>query len=266
MVKPLSVRHELPTKPSGQTLHELADELHRAHGLIMFKAGSEWEDMDLAEIAFLKGLGSFDIPVLMKVSGLESRTEIRHLFNMGVNYFLAPMIENEFGLEKFVNTVSEVGKYQNKTAKIAIMIETFEAYKNLEQILNSNYFDSVAMVVLGRLDLANSMGKQNVDDPQVKEISKSIIQSITSKGIPVSVGGFVNPSSAPIIKAELKPTMINTINMLLDLSKSKDISKAVELALQLERAFYESLIPLNRSREGFYQTRIDITAKKLMAK
>jgi 4-hydroxy-2-oxoheptanedioate aldolase len=244
-------------------LNQMVDELYTSHGLVMFKSGSEWENMDLEEIAYLKQLGSYDIPMLMKVAGVEARTEMRDLLNIGVEVFLAPMVESEFALQKFVTITKEICQENNRKARLAMMIESIQTYNNLESILNSPYFNELEMVVLGRWDLANSMGTQNVDDPEVQEICKKIIDAVQSKGKSISVGGFVNPRTALSVKNELQADKLNTINFVLDINKCVDLSQAVKLMLQAEIAYYESLKPLDPQRVYFYQSRVEITKKKL---
>ncbi|NEQ76030.1 MAG: hypothetical protein F6K23_25125 [Okeania sp. SIO2C9] len=248
-----------------KTLNIMVDELYNSYGLRMFKAGSEWENMDLEEIAYLKQLGSHDIPVLMKVGGVEARTEIRNLLEIGVESFLAPMVESEFALEKFVTIIKEICQKHHKKPRLSMMIESIQTYNNLDIILNSPYFDELEMLVLGRWDLANSMGTQNVDDPEVQEICKKIIDAVHKKGKSISVGGFVNPRTAISIKNEFQADHLNTINFLLNIDKCQDLSEGVRLMLNTEIAYYESLKNLNPQRNDFYQSRVEITKKKLVA-
>lgn len=251
------------TLVSAAELNQMVDQLYSKHGLAMFKAGSEWEDMNLDEIIYLQQLGTYDIPVLMKVSGVEARTEMRQLLQAGVDIFLAPMVESAYALEKFVTITQEVGQQHGKKPKTAIMIESVQTYQNLSSILNSPYFDQLEMVVLGRWDLANSMGTTNVDAPEVKEICQEIVDAVLAKNKNISVGGFVNPKTAHSVKDELGANRLNTINFLLDINQCGDLSQAVELMLQAEVAYYANLKKINPQRADFYQSRIEITNKKL---
>lgn len=261
-------KHELDTKKlpdsENKTLNKMVDELYTSYGLRMFKAGSEWENMDLEEIAYLKQLGSHDLPVLMKVGGVEARTEIRHLLDIGVECFLAPMVESEFALKKFVTITKEICHKHNKKPRLAMMIESIQIYNNLDLVLNSPYFDELEMVVLGRWDLANSMGTQNVDDPEVQEICKKIIDAVHQKGKKISVGGFVNPRTAISVKNDLQADNLNTINFLLNIDECQDLSEGVTLMLKAEIAYYENLKKLEPKRADFYQSRVEITNKKLV--
>lgn len=261
-------KHELDTKKlpdsENKTLNQMVDELYTSYGLRMFKAGSEWENMDLEEIAYLKQLGSHDIPVLMKVGGVEARTEIRHLLEIGVECFLAPMVESEFALEKFVTITKEICQKHHKKPRLAMMIESIQTYNNLDIILNSPYCDELETLVLGRLDLSSSMGIQNVDAPEVQEICKKIIDAVHKKGKSISVGGFVNPRTALSIKNDLQADSLNTINFLMNIDECQDLSEGVTLMLKAEIAYYESLKKLYPQRSNFYQSRVDITNKKLV--
>ena len=248
---------------SLKNLNEMIDELHRSFGLIMFKGGTEWEDMDIEEIAYLKQIGTSNIPSLMKVGGLESKSEMRHLLDLNVEVLLGPMIETQFALEKFVKNALLISQRKNKTVRLAMMVESITCFNNLDNIMSSPYFESIDFVVLGRLDLANSIGKQDVDNIEVQQLSKKIIKKVTAKGKQISLGGFVNPKSAITIKNDFGVDMLNTIHLLFDLNKSTNISQSVRLGLQFEKAFYQSLCNLFPKRAEFYQTRIQMTEKKL---
>src|ERR1051325_11426306 len=111
------------TVPDHSLLDALKKEvlvLHRSHGLLMLKGGTEWEDMDLEEIAFLNGLRTPEIPCLTKVSGPEAKSEIRHLLAIGVDALLGAMIESEYALQKFVTTARELSQNCEQQPILAI--------------------------------------------------------------------------------------------------------------------------------------------------
>lgn len=244
-------------------LIQIIDELHRNHGLIMLKGGTEWENMDFEEIAFLNSLVLNKVPVLVKVGGVEARTDIRNLKNLGVGGILGPLIESEYALEKFVSTVNEIFYSEHEKPILAINIETKNAFKEIDNILGNSAFNHIDMVVIGRLDLSLSMGKQNVDDVEVSEVIQKIIDKLNQKNIHILVGGFVNPQSAALIKENYKVSRINTIHAVFDLSKISNISHSIIQALNFEIELYETFKLMFPKRNLFYENRIKINRDKL---
>ncbi|CAA6827852.1 MAG: HpcH/HpaI aldolase (Fragment) [uncultured Thiotrichaceae bacterium] len=91
-------------------LHLLLQELKSHYGLLSLKAGTEWEDMDYAEIDFLRSVGQEKVPIMVKISGPEAKTDLRHLRAMGVTGILGPMIESEYALMSVFYAVLISGK------------------------------------------------------------------------------------------------------------------------------------------------------------
>jgi 2-keto-3-deoxy-L-rhamnonate aldolase RhmA len=244
-------------------LGALLDNLIVEHGCCALKAGTEWEDMDYSEISQLHSLlGDKPYPIFVKIAGAEARTDLRHLCAIGVNGILGPMVESSYTLEKFVTTVQQVYQGNPVSPDLAINIETIQGYENLDKILDSPYFQTINTVVIGRLDLALSMGFNDVDQPAIQQVTEDLARQVHRRGKRVSVGGFVNPSSAGALQA-LNIDCLNTIHIMLDLSKVKDASAAVWKALEFEIAYYQALIDLHPEREQFYQSRIITSQTKL---
>ncbi|KPA16890.1 HpcH/HpaI aldolase/citrate lyase domain protein [Candidatus Magnetomorum sp. HK-1] len=262
-----TVRKDITLKKKGNILELLKKqilELSQSYGLISLKGGTEWEDMNYDEIAFLNSLGVPKIPSTIKIAGAEARVDIRNLKEIGVGVILGPMIESSYALEKFVTTVSEIYKTSKQQPTLAINIETINAVKNIDSIVTNSYFKEIDMVVIGRLDLSLSAGETNVDHPKVTDLTNQIIDKVQEHGKNVSIGGFVNPKSAKIIQSTMNANRINTLHALIDINKTPDISKSVELAIQFEIAFYEAMKKITPQRITFYDHRIAISKKKLV--
>ncbi len=241
-----------------QTLHELKQE----HGLLSLKAGTEWEDMDCSEISHLYSLGENELPILVKIGGPEAKSDLRRLRDIGVNGILGPMIESEYALEKFVETVQQVYDGSHINPLLAINIETIQGYKQLDTLMKNPAFAAIDTVVIGRLDLSLSMHIKDVDHPEVSHVTKDLATRLREAGKNVSVGGFVNPSSVASLH-ETGVNQVNTIHTLFDLNKIGDAAAAMWKAIEFEIAYYRSLIKINPERTAFYQERIDVSQGKL---
>nr|VFK61956.1 MAG: HpcH/HpaI aldolase/citrate lyase family protein [Candidatus Kentron sp. UNK]VFK70073.1 MAG: HpcH/HpaI aldolase/citrate lyase family protein [Candidatus Kentron sp. UNK] len=231
-------------------------------GLIFLKAGTEWEDMDYSEIEYLYSLGEKKIPMLVKISGPEAKTDLRHLEAIGVTGLLGPMIESEYALEKFVATTTDLYDDSPLDPMLAINIETIDGYRKLDAIMSNPAFGAVRLVIIGRLDLSQSMHIEDVDHPEVTTITRDLANRLRRAGKHVSIGGFVNPSSADALR-DVDADRVNTLHALFDLNRIGDASAAVRKAIEFEIAYYDSLLPINPTREAFYRSRMEISRKKL---
>lgn len=239
-----------------------ASELVYEYGLHAFKAGTEWEDMDYAEIEFLYSLGRKTIPIFVKIAGPEDRTALRHLRKIGINGILGPMIESEYALEKFVLTVQDAYEGSGINPQLAINIETIQGYRKLDDILVSPYFQTIDTVVIGRLDLSLSMHINDVDHPQVVQVTEDLASRVRRAGKHVSVGGFVNPDSAGALQ-NIDIDRLSTVHTMFDLDKVTDVTASVWKGLEFEIAYYQALLQSNPDRKLFYQSRIAISQAKL---
>jgi len=237
--------------------------LQQYHGLVSLKAGTEWEDMDYQEIACLQALGEGKLPLMVKIAGPEAKMDLRHLQEIGVTGILGPMIESEYALEKFVTVVTKHYEGAAEIPLLAINLETIQAYHQLDDILNNRFFELIDLVVIGRLDLSLSMHLDDVDHADVYKVTQELVNKVRAKGKPISIGGFVNPSSAKRIKNTFNANRLNTIHTLFDLDKTNDIATAIWKAIEFEIAFYQYLQTINPQRHDFYQTRIKTSQAKL---
>ncbi len=237
-------------------------ELRSQYGLLSLKAGTEWEDMDYTEIEHLYSLGQREIPILVKISGPEAKTDLRHLKAIGVTQILGPMIESEYALEKFVTTTLKVYEDSDINPTLAINLETIQGYQKLDSIMNNSYFKFIELIVIGRLDLSLSMHIEDVDHPKITAVTQDIVNKVRQAGKHVSVGGFVNPSSADSLR-NINIDRISTVHTLFDLNQVKNIAATIWKAIEFEINYYNSLIPINPERKAFYQSRIEISQAKL---
>nr|VFK45091.1 MAG: HpcH/HpaI aldolase/citrate lyase family protein [Candidatus Kentron sp. TC] len=236
--------------------------LKSRHGLLSLKAGTEWEDMDYSEIEYLYSLEEKKIPILVKISGPEAKMDLRHLEAIGVTGILGPMIESEYALEKFIATTTHAYDGSPIDPMLAINIETIEGYRKLDSIMGNPAFDPVDLVIIGRLDLSQSMHIEDVDHPEVTTVTRDLANRLRQAGKHVSLGGFVNPRSADALR-DLAVDRVNTLHTMFDLHRVEDISASVRKAIEFEIAYYDSLLRINPKRQAFYRSRMEISRKKL---
>ena len=100
--------------------------------------------------------------------------------NIQVDSIVAPMIESEYAVKKFVQCAA-----QKKNNLLLINLETFQSIKNLKHIIKSKYFKSIDGVVIGRSDLAGSMGysKSFVNSKRIYNITRKTFSYIKKLNI-----------------------------------------------------------------------------------
>jgi len=237
--------------------------LHRDWGLVALKGGTEVEDMSFEEIAFLKALGEPLLPLTVKIGGPEARNDIRAMKLLGVDCILAPMVESEYALKNFVEAVLDI--YGDaEVPRLAVNIETVTSFNNLDAITGSEYFRRIHQVTVGRSDLSASMGR-TPDDEEVLRVTETIVRWSEEMGKKTSVGGKITSANAELVRTRVRPAMINTRHMVLDLSRCHDLAGAVRRGLEFEADLCEVLAGIEPSKREVYRARVVNTRERMNA-
>lgn len=222
--------------------------LKEYYSLTGLKAGTEVESMTFDEILEMRKISDGIVPLTVKIGGPEARNDIQYMLSIGVDKILAPMIESTYGLRNFVMTMKELDPARK--AALAINVETITAYRSIVQIAGSPMFASIEQVTVGRTDLSSSMEK-GVDDDEVYEVTKQIVDLAKIYGKKTSVGGKINNTNVQKIQDTIKPDYINTRNVSI-FATSANIKEDIQAALLWEKTFYTYLIERFPARQSFY--------------
>jgi len=122
-------------------LREKLITLRDNYGLVGVKGGTEVEAMSFEEIKFLKQVSKGIVPLTVKIGGPEARNDVEFMLSIGTEVILAPMIESVYSLKNFVDMMKSIDS--ERSSALAINIETITAYKSLEEIFGSIYFNSI---------------------------------------------------------------------------------------------------------------------------
>lgn len=179
--------------------------------------GSTFEDLKL--MRFLTISANLDLNI--KIGGCEAKNDIMFCKLLKPNSVVAPMVESEYALKKFLVSVGKKKKF-----KLLINLETISAFKRLKKIVSSKYFRTLDGVVIGRSDLAGSINltKSEVNSSRVFNIINkgvSIIKKKSKKNFLVKMGGSITPKSKDFIKnlyLQKKINRIETRNIELNLN------------------------------------------------
>jgi hypothetical protein len=235
------------------------------YGFIALKAGTETEDMDWNEVEFFQAVANEQIPVWVKIGGPEARNDIRNCLRLGIDGIAAPMIESEYALRNFIDTLKQMmnAKEYSEISK-SINLETITGYRSMMDIYDSPAFKELHHVTAARSDLSNSMGKKP-DDPEVTKVTKQIIQYAKDYGKVTSVGGTITRFNFGEIASQVKPHYINSRHIVVDLSKIPDFKwgDTAEAMLLFEMELYQAMKQLNPEKEYAYQKRIEVNRERI---
>lgn len=156
------------------------------------------EALRLKEFALKSGL-DFTI----KIGGCEAVRDIYDAKSVGITSLVSPMIETSYSLKKYVNSLQDVfSKEEQNSIDFFINIESYTGYINLKSITESNEFNFLKGVILGRSDMAGSLNlqKNEIDADFMFGMAQSMSVDMQNLGKDIIVGGGISAKSVPFLK------------------------------------------------------------------
>ena len=227
------------------SITEIANQLEalRERGVVGIKQSFEDEGVILEDVLKIKRLcDSLNLKLNIKIGGCEAISDLNNCLLMEASGVVAPMIESEFALEKFIESIiSNTNDQDRSSTDFFINIESKTAIQNLDKILSSPSSKLLKGIVVGRSDLTKSFGygKQDVNSKEICEIVKNTFKEAKSFKFTTIMGGNIGHSSSSFIEelaADNLLDKIETRNVIVDLSKSgtKDMDDLIKNALLFE--------------------------------
>lgn len=231
-------------------------DLKENHGILGIKAEFEDEGASFEEVLYLKKitlLAGLDLTI--KIGGCGALNDLNQVEKFGCSAIIAPMIESSYALKKFVSNIKTVFK-NSKTAppQLYINIETISGYNNLSEILSGPETNDIKGIVLGRFDMAKSIGLacKDCDGEQLFEIAKNVAIKAKQLNKTFVIGGgvkehsidFFNKLSGYIDRFETRKIIFDADYSL----KNKDYEGILK-AIRFEIAW----IKAKKDLCGFYQ-------------
>jgi 4-hydroxy-2-oxoheptanedioate aldolase len=183
---------------------EILVELQENHHVSGVKAEFETEGtriteaMRLKEISLKAGL-SFNL----KIGGCEAIRDMFDGINLGIDRLIAPMVETAYSLQKYLKAARRVlASQQIENVELLINIETITACQNFEEMLGISEIKYLTGIVIGRMDLACSLGlsRTEVNSQKVLELALQTAKRAKTAGLSVAIGGGVSVNSLPFFK------------------------------------------------------------------
>ena len=183
---------------------KLLTDLIENEGLIGIKTSFEDEGALFNETVRVKEVcNQANTKLTLKIGGPEAIRDIKDSSIIGVKGLVAPMVETEFGLKKFIQAVTtHIPEDSLSTINLNINVETVTAVSNIEKMLNVQESSKLYGVTVGRVDLVASMGKDRsfVNSDEVYMMVKKVFSKVKEKGLKLCLGGAISIDSLNFLK------------------------------------------------------------------
>jgi len=182
------------------TLKKLRDEC----GCFQIKAEFEAEGTRMSELMRLKEITSVvGLPIIMKIGGVESVTDVYNCLQIGVASIIAPMVETPFALHKYASMIEKMIAPDNAAdIDFYFNMETITGYQNFQAMMQMPELKFIDGVTIGRVDLSGSMGKDRseVDSEEFYQICSDTFRMAREKKLACGIGGAISSRSIGFLK------------------------------------------------------------------
>jgi hypothetical protein len=197
---------------------------------------------------------TYNVPLTLKIGGCEAVKDLYEARQFGARYIVAPMIESDYALKKFSDTIQKVyPKEEADEVDFLFNIETIQAFNGFEKILQVAIDNPIiAGVVFGRTDFSGSLGiKGDVQNEKITECIEVIAMRLLQTDLDLVVGGAISIASLPELSriARHRLTRFETRKVVFDGNRLMDDNLADSL---LDAVHFEILWLVNKS--NYYGT------------
>jgi 4-hydroxy-2-oxoheptanedioate aldolase len=224
--------------------------------------GATFKDIELMRKITLKA----GVDLNVKIGGCEAKNDIYFCKQIKVNSIVAPMVESEYALKKFIQIAYDP---KDKFTNLFVNIETKNALINLRKIINSKYFKFLDGIVFGRSDIAGSynLQKKDVNSKMIFSKISNALLLLKNKNKLIKMGGSITPTSISFIENFYKKKLlkrVETRNIEIELNKKNienlNVSINKIFAFEMKWLQYKSKIKSNKKsliRLRDYRSRIN---------
>jgi 4-hydroxy-2-oxoheptanedioate aldolase len=242
-------------------LKESLETLAKNYGVIGMKQSFEDEGVLLNDVVAFKrvteicGLQSF-----VKIGGCEAKSDLYNCIRMGINGVIAPMVETQFALSKFIDMMSD---YSNR-ADAFIVVESKTSYENIDDILKHGE-GKLKGIVVGRSDFSKSynLSKSEVDSDFIYDKVEEVLQKAKQYNYITILGGSVSTRSTKFIKNMYSKGLLDRIetrNVVVELTKANivTIDNVIQKALDFEIEWLNYKLSISSKLSAEYSERIGL--------
>jgi len=251
---------------------ELLKKLKNDFGVFEIKAEYENEGSRQEELMRLKDVTSkVDLPIILKIGGVEAVTDVYNAITLGVGGIVAPMAETAFAVQKFLHLIENFVPEDNRNdIEFAVNLETITAYRNLEEILSLDSLNFLTSITVGRVDFTASMGKDRsfADSDEMFEKCHHIFTRVKEKGLKCALGGAVSSNSASFIERLAQESLIDkyeTRKVVYRIDGFKNYHKGLAAGVEFELLWLKSKRRYYHRIKMEDEKRIEMLEKRLHA-
>jgi 2-keto-3-deoxy-L-rhamnonate aldolase RhmA len=249
---------------------EILKKLKNDYGVFEIKAEYENEGSRQDELMRLKDVVSkVDLPIIMKIGGVEAVTDIYNAITLGVKGIVAPMAETKFAVGKFTNSIETfVAEDNRRDIEFAFNLETITGYENIDDILTLHNLDVLSGVTIGRVDFTASMGKDRsfADSDKMLKYCTDIFEKCRNKGLKCGLGGAISTNSANFIKSLVNKNLIDkyeTRKIVYSKDAIDNISEGILAGVEFELLWLKSKRRYYQRIKSEDEKRIEMLTKRL---
>ena len=173
-------------------------------GCFQIKAEFEAEGTRMSELMRLKDITSqVGLPIIMKIGGVESVTDMYNCLQIGVASVIAPMVETPFALKKYIHVISHMVAPDNAAdIDFYFNMETITGYQNFRAMMELPELSYIDGVTVGRVDLSGSMNmdRSAVDSEEFYQICADTFRMAREKNLACGLGGAISVQSIDFIR------------------------------------------------------------------
>lgn len=183
---------------------KILTDLIENEGLVGIKTSFEDEGATFDETIRLKEVcNQAKTKITLKIGGPEAIRDLRDSTIIGVKGLVAPMVESEFGLKKFIQAANAyISADILSTIQLNVNVETVTAIANAVSMLNTQEAGQLYGVTVGRVDLVSSMNKDRsyVNSDEIFKMTRGVFAKAKEKGLKACLGGAVSVDSLDFLK------------------------------------------------------------------
>jgi|TARA_Y100000287_G_scaffold175933_1_gene166115 hypothetical protein len=237
--------------------------LNSNYGAHALKASFEDEgvtDADLNDLILLSG--DTKLKVYVKIGGCEANRDIETCLRMGIRGIVAPMVESDFAVSKFIDSVAERCSLFAipYSPKLFVNLETETACKNAKKIIKKHH-KNLSGIVVGRSDLSKSLGlsKANVNDTRVMNVVRDTLNVAKDYNLQTKMGGTVSRDSSKLIYELWSNGLLDffeTRAVIFKLENVENIKKSIGEALSYEQMLLKRRHHFHSVKSSFFDSRV----------
>lgn len=158
---------------------------------------------EIVTMRYLTAISNIELD--LKIGGCEAKSDIKNCIDINCDKIIAPMIESEYALKKFVDAIES----SNYKGKKSFNLETINGYNNFDECID--LLKNFESITFGRVDYVNSINKNRefVNSDVIYNSVYSIFEKSKKHGLKCNLGGSINIESKDFIKKLIDSNLLD---------------------------------------------------------